>query len=317
MSIKPISLAFNSKINFGNDIQKVQNTVQEAGKNNKKTAIIGGVAALALAGTVAVVAIKRHKVPDEIKTALDNFKATNEAANSLAESAQKQAEEIVESGKKLFDEVTELFKKGDEIAPDGTVLRKITGDDAQKIMEEFSQDGTLLRRSEFIDDILDNVEEGIEELADGSWKIAKGIVFEDGKLADGSWKIAKGIVFEDGKPSWYQEGIEELADGSEKFAKGIIFENEKPRDYMEDFKELADGSNKIAKKISFKDGKLSEYAEDIEELADGSEKFAKGIDFKDGKPSLYQEGYKELPDDTREVAKEFKLTDKGWQQVSE
>ena len=299
MSIKPISLAFNSKINFGNDIQKVQNTVQEAGKNNKKTAIIGGVAALALAGTVAIVAIKRHKVPDEIKTALDNFKATNEAANSLAESAQKQAEEIVESGKKLFDEVTELFKKGDEIAPDGTVLRKITGDDAQKIMEEFSQDGTLLRRSEFIDDILDNVEEGIEE------------------LADGSWKIAKGIVFEDGKPSWYQEGIEELADGSEKFAKGIIFENEKPRDYMEDFKELADGSNKIAKKISFKDGKLSEYAEDIEELADGSEKFAKGIDFKDGKPSLYQEGYKELPDDTREVAKEFKLTDKGWQQVSE
>ena len=40
------------------------------------------------------------------------------------------------------------------------------------------------------------------------------------ELADGSWKIAKGIGFEDKMPSWYQEGIEELADGSRKIAKG-------------------------------------------------------------------------------------------------
>ena len=237
MSIQSVNPFSNFKTNFNKtssmatNPQQVQNNANESGKNSKKTAaIIGGLAALAFAGTVAAVAIKRHKVPNEVQSALNDFRATNEAANAFIESAQKQADEAMEYAQKLFDEVTGLFKKGEEIAPDGTVLRKITGDDTSKIMEEFSQDGTLLRRSEFIDDILDNVEEGIEEFADGSRKIAKGIGFEDKmpswyqegyeELADGSWKIAKGIGFEDKMPSWYQEGIEELADGSRKIAKG-------------------------------------------------------------------------------------------------
>ena len=235
MSIQSVNPFSNFKTNFNKtnsmatNPQQVQNNANESGKSNKK-AIIGGLAALAFAGTVAAVAIKRHKVPNEVRSALNDFRATNEAANAFIESAQKQADEAMEYAQKLFDEVTGLFKKGEEIAPDGTVLRKITGDDTSKIMEEFSQDGTLMRRSEFIDDILDNVEEGIEEFADGSRKIAKGIGFEDKmpswyqegyeELADGSWKIAKGIGFEDKMPSWYQEGIEELADGSRKIAKG-------------------------------------------------------------------------------------------------
>ncbi len=130
---------------------------------------------MAFAGTVAAVAIKRHKVPDEIKSALNNFKATNEAANSLAESVQRQADEVTEYAQKLFDEVTELFKKGGEIAPDGIVLRRITGNGPRKVMEEF---------------------------------------------ADDTKKFAKEIYFlEDGKPSLYQEGFEKLADRSEKVAK--------------------------------------------------------------------------------------------------
>ena len=334
MSVQSVSPFSNFKTNNNTskstitNSQAVQNVAQEAGKINKKTAaIVGGLAALAFAGTVAAVAIKRHKAPYEIKIALDNLKATNETVNSLVQSVQKQADEITQYAKKVYGEVTELFEKGEEIAPDGTVLRKITGDDTSKIMEEFTQDGEITRKSFFVDNALANVREGIEELADGTKKTAKGIIFEDGKpccyvedlkeLADGSWKTAKGIIFEDGTPYCYMEDLKELADGTKKIAKGIVFEDGKPSLYQEGYKELADGSEKFAKKISFKDGKLSEYAEDIEELADGSEKFAKGIDFKDGKPSLYQEGYKELPDDTREVAKEFKLTDKGWKKVGE
>lgn len=95
------------------------------------------------------------------------------------EYAHKQINLAVENAQELFNEVTELFKKGDEIAPDGTVLRKITGDDAEKIMEEFSQDGTLVRRSSFIYDTLDNV----EEFADGTRKIAKQF-----KLTDKGWQ---------------------------------------------------------------------------------------------------------------------------------
>ena len=68
-------------------------------------------------------------------------------------------------------------------------------------MEEFSQDGKLFRKSTFVNDILDNVQEGFEE------------------LPDGTKKIAKEIDFEDGKPSLYQEGYEELPDDTREVAK--------------------------------------------------------------------------------------------------
>ena len=278
MSIQSVNPFSNFKTNFNktNSIatnpQQVQNNANESGKNSKKTAaIIGGLAALAFAGTVAAVAIKRHKVPNEVRSALNDFRATNKAANAFIESAQKQADEAMEYAQKLFDEVTGLLKKGEEIAPDGTVLRKITGDDTIKIMEEFSQDGTLMRRSEFIDDILYNVEEGIEEFADGSSKVAKKIDF--------------GVEM----PFWYQEeGIEELADGSRKIAKGIGFE----------------------------DGTPSWYTEGYEELADGTRKIAKEIDFADEMPSWYQEGIEGFEDGSWKAAREYRLTKKGWQEVS-
>ena len=334
MSIQSVNPFSNFKTNFNktNSIatnpQQVQNNANESGKNSKKTAaIIGGLAALAFAGTVAAVAIKRHKVPNEVQSALNDFRATNEAVNAFIESAQKQADEAMEYAQKLFDEVTGLFKKGDEIAPDGTVLRKITGDDTSKIMEEFSQDGTLLRRSEFIDDILDNVEEGIEEFADGSRKVAKRICFEDKmpswyqegyeKLADGSRKIAKEIGFEDIMLSWYKEGYEKLADGSWKIAKEIGFEDKMPSLYQEGYEELADGSWKIAKEIGFEDKMPSWYLEGQEELADGSRKIAKGIGFEDKMPSWYLEGHEKLADGSWKIAKGYELTDKGWQEVSE
>ena len=302
MSVQSVNPFSNFKTNFNTNTatvpQQVQNTSDKTGTSNKKTAaIIGGLAALAFAGTVAAVAIKRHKVPNEVQSTLNDFRATNEAVNTFIESAQKQADEAMEYAQKLFDEVTGLFKKGEEIAPDGTVLRKITGDDTSKIMEEFSQDGTLVRKSKFIDDILDNVEEGIEE------------------FADGSRKIAKRIVFEDEMPYWYQEGYEGLADGSRKIAKGIGFVG-KMSIYQEGYEELADGSRKIAKRIGFV-GEMSIYQEGYEGLADGSWKAAKGISFVDKMPFWYPESYEELADESWKIAKEYELTKKPWQEVND
>ena len=332
MSVQSVNPFSNFKTNFNTNTatvpQQVQNTSDKTGTSNKKTAaIIGGLAALAFAGTVAAVAIKRHKVPNEVQSTLNDFRATNEAVNTFIESAQKQADEVMEYAQKLFDEVTGLFKKGEEIAPDGTVLRKITGDDTSKIMEEFSQDGTLLRRSEFIDDILDNVEEGIEEFADGSEKIAKELTFPYGKIncykeghekfADGSRKIAKRIDFEDEMPFGYVEGYEELAGGSRKIAKRIGFEDEMPNWYQEGYEELADGSEKIAKGIVFEDEMPFGYVEGYEKLADGSEKIAKGIGFVDEMPFGCVEGYEKLADGSRKIAKEYELTKKPWQEVND
>lgn len=272
MSVQSVGPFSNFKTNFNttkqaaSNPQIVQDVAKDVSKNNKKTAaIIGGVAALAILGTGALVAIKRHKVPNEIKTALSNFEKTNEAANALAQSVQKQADEVTEYAQRLFNNVSDLFKKGDEITPDGTVLRKIRSlDDTCKVMEEFSDDGKLVRKSMFTDGILGTVREGIEELADGSEKVAKNIIFEDGKLslyqegleelADESGKVAKNIIFKDGKPCLYQEGCETFADLlSGKVAKAIGFENGKPRLYLEGIEGLADGSVKVAKEFELTD----------------------------------------------------------------
>ena len=330
------SIKLFSKTNFGATnpaATKMEQPQNEVAKNNKKTAaIVGGLAALALAGTIAAVAIKRHKTPSGIKSILDNYKVTNETANTLVESVQKQAEEALEYTQRLLDEVTDLFRKGEEIAPDGTILRKITGDGAEKIMEEFSQDGTLIRKSTFIDDILDNVQEGIEEFADGSRKIARETDFYDREIAiwykegieevaDESRKCAKEINFyEYGTPRWYQEGYEEFADGSRKIAKEINFyEYGTPRWYQEGYEEFTDGSTKIAREINFyEDGVSKCYQEGYEELANGRGKIAKEIYFDEyGTPRWYQEGYEELANGRGKIAKEFKLTNKSWQEVSE
>ena len=282
-------------------------------------------------GTGALVAIKRHKVPNEIKTALNNFEETNEAANALAQNVQKQADKVTEYAQRLFNEVNDLFKKGDEITPDGAVLRKIIGDgdDTCKFMQEFSEDGALVRESRFTNGALDTIEEGIEKLSDGSRKTARRFgFFVDGTLtdyqegietfADESGKVAKNIIFKDGKPCLYQEGCETFADSSAKIAKNVIFEDGKLSFYQEGVKQLADLSGKVAKTIGFEEGKPSSYQEGCETFTDLSGKIARIIGFKEGgTPQRYAKGTEyHFVDGLRKIAKEFELTDKGWREIS-
>lgn len=330
MSVKPVSLFFGSKINSNAaaNSEQAQNPVK-AFLGDKKAAAIGGVAALAILGTVAAVAIKRHKAPNEIKIALDNLKATNETVNSLVQSVQKQADEITQYAKKVYGEVTELFEKGEEIAPDGTVLRKITGDDTKKIMEEFTQDGEITRKSSFVDNALENVREGIEELADGTTKTAKEISFSlsDGKiidyaesieeLADGSYRAAKEIEFKEGKVKAYTEGLEACTDCSYAAQKGIFFEDEAPMLYRESYVSFSNGSQKAAREIGFVHNRPNWYIEGNEEFADGSYKRAKILDSSDNNLDYYCEGYEKFADGSEKIVKEYKLTKEGWQAVIE
>ena len=338
MSVQSVGPFSNFKTNFNTtkqtatDPQIAQDVAKDVSKNNKKTAaIIGGVAALAILGTGALVAIKRHKVPNEIKTALNNFEETNKAANALAQSAKKQADEVTEYAQRLFNKVSDLFEKGDEITPDGAVLRKIIvdGDDTCKVMQEFSADGALVRESRFTNGVLDTIEEGIEELSDGSRKIARRFdFFVDGTLtdyqegietfADESGKVAKNFIFKDGKPCLYQEGCETFADLSGKIAKNVIFEDGKLSLYQEGVNQLADLSDKVAKTISFEEGKPSSYQEGCETFTDLSGKIARIIGFEEGGiPRQYAKGVEYNPfDGLRKVAKGFELTDKGWREVS-
>ena len=102
------SPSFKSNIKNLDMAENLQQVARNADKTNKKkTTIIGGLAALAIVGTIATVAIIKHKnMPCDVKKALNNFKTTN----SNAESAQKQINGITENCKKIYNEVTELYK---------------------------------------------------------------------------------------------------------------------------------------------------------------------------------------------------------------
>ena len=220
--IAPVDPFSSFKTNFNNTntaaTNAINNTASEIQQqtapvtksfDKKNAAIIGGVAALAIAGIGAAVMIKKGKMPDEVKEAFIAANKLNDEATSLAQSAQKQADEILETAQKKFDEVTELFKKGEETAADGTVLRKITKEsDTQSVMEEFA-DGKLVRQTFFEEDKAQNIYENIEQLADGSKKAAKVLDFDNGKISyyaedyentDGFITSAKDLYFDNGKP---------------------------------------------------------------------------------------------------------------------
>ena len=305
--IAPVDPFSSFKTNFNNTstaaTNAINNTASEIQQqtapvtksfDKKNAAIIGGVAALAIAGIGAAVMIKKGKMPDEVKEAFIAANKLNDEATSLAQSVQKQTDEILETAQKKFDEVTELFKKGEEKAADGTVLRKITkGSDTQSVMEEFA-DGKLVRQTFFEEDKAQDIYENIEQFADGSEKAAKVLGFDNGKisvyvenaeqLADGSKKAAKRFRFDNDKISEYAENVERLADDSEKMAKVLGFDNGKISGYIENFEQLADGSEKMTKVLGFDNGKISVYVEDYKKIG-SYVTTAKDLDFDNGKPS--------------------------------
>jgi len=229
--------------------------------------------------------------------------------------AQKVAEDLQVRAEELRKEVIELFNNNG-IKQGNKVAEIIEQDDGSKLMQELASDGSILRKSIFIDKVLDSImlpakqgkdvyhfwqdgklkeyAKGFEKLENGSEKVAKRLFFKDGKLEryvkgfekleDGSEKIAKFLQIKDGKCIAYAKGFEVLEDGRVKIAKGLLFEDGKLERYMKGCEQFEDGSEKTAKCLLFEDGKLKEYAKGFEVLEDGSKKIAKSLEFEDGKP---------------------------------
>ena len=322
MLIKPINLFFDFKIKYNATNHAALNT-QQIQNNNSKTDTL---TALAFRGNENLAAIKKHETVHEIDTVINNFRASEQIANTLAQSLQKQANSAAEYAKDISEEVTELFKKGDETTSDGIVLRNITDNGTNKIMREYNQEGALTRMSIFEGGRLEMIQEGIEEFPDGRVKTARRLSFENEQLCgyeediekniDESEKIAKALHMWNGKPTFYMEGIEELSDGSKKVSGQIGIVRSR-NTYAQGFEILQDGSRRIARRLDFNNRKPTLYQEGVEINFDAPSKIAKEINFTDGKPVKYIKDYTELIDGSIKIAKQLKLTDKGWQEISE
>ena len=134
-----------------------------------------------------------------------------------------------------------------KIDDNGNTLRAIKMLGPQKIMEEYTQDGKIFRKSSFLCGKLYEVQEGVEEFSDGSVKIAKRVYFTNDQIGN------------------YEEGIEKFSNGVTKTAKEILFDDlGEFYGYAEGKEELPNEVTKTARSLSLYDGKLSCYKEGIE-----------------------------------------------------
>lgn len=229
-----------------------------------------------------------------------NQNQIQEEIDIITKNIQEKFDEITQEMQDIYSEVTHLYKKGDKTAPDGSFLRIITGDNKQKTMEEYTQDGRLTRKTTFTKingGLLCSVEEGCEILPNGSKKIAKKALF---------WH---------NQPISFIQDHQIMPDGSEKFKKRVGFRFAKPVYFVEDYKKLKDGTLERAEEVEYSFGKISYYLKGFKGQKDGSFEQEKEIHFKDGQAILYQNGLSRNENGVLSAQKTFKKTKNGWQEI--
>ena len=315
MKIKSINIYSGVNANFKGKHINVE-SVKQKENTQSKTDIISGTEALAVASIGSIPIIQKSKTPD-INTYLGDFNAKYNAIISLIKNKQTQMNQTMQNMQKMFSEIGTQGNTGS---------KKITSHGRQKIIEELDENGKISRRLTFIDNSLKTIQENYEEISRDSWKADREINFENGKpilyregyevFAGDFWKADREINFENGKPILYREGYKEAIDGSWKVAREINFENGKPILYKENCEERADGSCKRGKQLDFKNGKPNWYEENYIRLANGSWKREEEVGFKDGEPNSYKKESESVTGGAKNVFKEYRLTDKGWQEVT-
>ncbi len=146
-------------LNTNNQLEKTpkSDTITIAGKTiKKKTAIIGGLSALAAVAAVGAAMVfgagrgKTPAVPPEVKVATEAAEAMTQKASELAETVQKK-----------IDVVIELFKNGGKDAEGKTIAQILPAkeSDRVKLLQELDDSGHVIRESYFVDDILRRISE--------------------------------------------------------------------------------------------------------------------------------------------------------------
>ena len=192
----------------------------------------------------------------------------NKEVNNIVNSAKKHIKKITQESQGTFNEIVKTFNEESSTIPsyalfkvtlaqDGNMQRKLIRIKDQNIMEEYSQNGKLLKRTIFKKNKV-LIQKDYSALENGEQKWDEVLTFIDGKLSvfeKGYKKLANGTeqwdkitFFEDGKPSLYALGAEIFQD-SYKYATTINFKNGKPAFCMQDIIKLQNGETKYAEKF--------------------------------------------------------------------
>lgn len=279
MQIAPVRLFGNQNVNFRANNKTMTDTARISAKIN---------------GNSVPVVMKSNgvnKVSQLLSSAmfmLEDFGTIN----SKVESSYADALGFSKEGKNKYSQLCDLFSQGDEVAPNGTVLRKITeGASGYAIMREYSPDGKLLSHSVFMQgkpvEYFESPNNGTNNT---KWK--KMMSFsKDGELRayrsgyfeffDGSTKSDRDLWYFDGS---YVDSCISTATLPNKqkliFSENITYSNNKPQKYQRVYGETGYKKAKSNLEIFYTDGKPVKLS--LTEKSDTRE-----ILFKDGKPVKY------------------------------
>lgn len=200
---------------------------------------------------------------------LEDKESVQKEINSAAQSIKTKFEQVSKEAREIYRQMERTRKQAGGAVPCGMILRKISSDETQEVLEELSDSGNIARRTTIINndgDVLCTVEEGIRTLPDGTKEIAKKAAFRNSQplfyaqnhriLPDGSETFDKKADFRFGEPSYYLEGYEKLKDGTLRRDLEIECTGKHPSYYLEGFERLGDGTVKLRKEIYFKDKKV-------------------------------------------------------------
>lgn len=333
-----LKITSNNNQNYKNTVlsfkakgsKTVDTTAHDTGlKNSAALGVAAAAVSAAVIGGIAFAAGK-NKVPQEVSN-------TIKAADDLLNTANGKAKQVIDlaiSLQKKVDEACALFKNGGKDSG-GNIIGKIipNTDDkiyAENFLEEYSQSGTLLRKSSFIDDFLVEIEE----------------FTDNGK----SKNILKHNWFEGGIES-YTEGYGKLADGSEQFTRKIEFSGETGgrldspydinclykemhstsgaknteleiiggdiRHYFEDYNtNTASNRLEIGRGLWLKYGEPDMYVENNTISKKGLENIAKELNFRNGTPVKCTLDSKEIEDGIVNAAKSWEYKDGSWSEIT-
>lgn len=236
---------------------KQTENIEKNKRKLQKFAIMGAEAALVFAAYIAL-----------------RPKNNNSAVASVVKGAKEHAQEVINSSKQIFDEVVQIFNDDSSsipasalskftLAQDGSLCRRLMRINSKNIMDEFSKNGDLYRRTvfegnevrvynanigdtndieqwgeilTFINGKLSVFEQGYEKLSDNLQKWKKILIFDEEKiktyainalLHDSLYDYKTCILFKNAEPYTFLQGVESLKDGTIQCAKKYITSGEK------------------------------------------------------------------------------------------
>ena len=245
---------------------------------------IGALDALAFSGNSMIGKIIRNNTPSEVKSLLGSVQRQTDDAKKIISKIAKEAQD-------KYQELCTLYKKGNEMTPEGKVLRQLSEDiNGARWMDEYDINGKKISTTFFM-----NGKPAQYEQLDTSTNARKIIDYST-----------------DGKLSIYKDGYKRLNDGTSKTAREFISTSDKFCTYREGVEITPNSTVKTAKHIDFVDSKPSWYEEGRVYYKNGASTRAKKVGFKDGKPIDITLGYNSADEKAGQC---YKLADNSWKQI--